>query len=115
MTHSRQQHASAQTGSPGQASGFILAKVSNSRNCYFFTGQLSKANTPSGTVLVGQTGLFPADAFEYENPAAAQQIAKQLNNAGIGSHWHVVPASTPYEIPFAPVAHPDVKEIAPPA
>jgi hypothetical protein len=115
MTHSRQQPVSAQTGSPEQVSGYILAKVSKSGHCYFFTGQFSKAETRYGTVLVGQTGLFPDDAFAYESRAAARQISNQLNKAGIGSRWHVVPASTPYEIPFAPFVHPDVKEIAPPA
>jgi hypothetical protein len=115
MTQVCQQSAPAQTGSCEDGSGFILAKVSKLNRYYFFTGAFSKVEARSGTVLVGASGLFPDDAFVYDSLATAHQIANQLNGAGIGSPWHAVPEATPYEIPFAPIAHPDVKEIAPPA
>ncbi|OJJ10591.1 hypothetical protein BKI51_18805 [Alphaproteobacteria bacterium AO1-B] len=109
--------SSCHQSSPVQtlASGYILAKTAKSGIFYFFTGVFTTVNTETGDLLVGETGLFPGDAFLYESRLTAQRIANQLNRAGIGSHWHAVPASTPFEIPFAPIAHPGLRETAPPA
>jgi hypothetical protein len=105
----------AQTSAHTPASGFILAKTAKSGIFYFFTGVFSTVNTEAGDLLVGESGLFPGDAFFYESLLTAQRIANQLNRAGIGSHWLAVPASTPFEVPFAPIAHPGARETAPPA
>jgi len=111
MTRSCQQIRTGQTSS----SEFILAKISKAGNYYFFAGSFTEVSTPHGKRLVGKTGMFPDDAHRYESQLTARAIANSLNRSGIGSAWHVVPASNPFQVPFAPIEDQGTRESAPPA